>query len=88
MGILISRGGLVALLAFFCASSIAGCSTRLDRHWGESHRGVIALQAADSNPEASTATEVDGVTAGKAVESLRGEVKLNTVPPSIIESGS
>lgn len=62
--------GLAA--AVLALATSVGCTTRLDRHWGESQRALVAIQTA--NPEAEVALSqpaFDGASAEKAVESHR-----------------
>jgi hypothetical protein len=66
-----------------------GCSTRLDRHWGEAHHAMVDTQTAHPNPATVDGTGNDGVSAGKAIESLRSSETLTTSPaPSLIEQVS
>ena len=86
MGFLNTRFIAAALIA---TALCLGCSTRVDRHWGEAHRAMVDTQTANPNPATADGTGIDGVSAGKAVESLRSSETLTTSPaPSLIEQAS
>ncbi len=56
--------------AILLLSISVGCSTRLDRHWGESQRALIAIQIANPDPKVAEPT-FDGVGAEAAIETHR-----------------
>ena len=60
--------GFAAVILLLLIS--AGCSTRLDRHRGESQRNLIAMQTAHPDPEEAVPT-LDGVGAEAAVAKHR-----------------
>jgi hypothetical protein len=66
--------------AILLLSISVGCSTRVDRHWGESQRDLIARQTAHPNPEEADPT-LDGVTAEAAVaKHRRADRSIETQP--------
>ena len=86
MGFLNTRFIAVALIA---AALCLGCSTRLDRHRGEAYHSMVDAQTAHPNPATVDRTGIDGVSAEKALESLRASETLTTAPaPSLIEQTS
>ena len=88
MGLLSTRFMAVAII--LSALSL-GCSTRLDRHWGEAQNSVSAMQIAHPDPVAVTDTSVDGTTAGAAMEVHRtvgGDAPAPEPSMILIDSGS
>jgi hypothetical protein len=75
--------GLAA--AVLALATSVGCKTRLDRHWGESQRAVVAAQTVNPEPEVAQPT-MDGATAEKAVESHRKIRPVNAVEPGLTMS--
>ena len=75
--------------AILLLSISVGCSTRLDRHWGESQRDLIARQTAHPNPEEADPV-LDGVTVEAAVaKHRRADTSIETQPLiNMIGSGS
>ncbi len=66
--------------AILLLSISVGCSTRLDRHWGESHRDLMARQTAHPNPEEAEPA-LDGVTIEAAVaKHRRADTSIETRP--------
>jgi hypothetical protein len=76
--------GLAATVLALATS--VGCASRLDRHWGESQRAVVAIQTVDPEPEVAQAV-FDGATAEKAVESHRKIKPANSVNPDLVMFG-
>ena len=86
MGFLNTRFIAAALIA---TALCLGCSTRLDRHRGEAFHATMAEQTAHPNPAEFGGEGLDGVSAEKALESLRANETLTTAPqPSLIEVSS
>jgi hypothetical protein len=76
--------------AILLLSISVGCSTRLDRHWGQSQRDLIARQIAHPNPEEADPAVLDGVTAEAAVaKHRRADTSIETQPLiNMVGSGS
>jgi hypothetical protein len=69
--------------AILLLSISVGCSTRLDRHWGEAQRDVIARQIAHPNPQEADPV-MDGVTVEAAVaKHRRADRSIDTQQPLI-----
>lgn len=84
------RLGGIALVIVLSALSL-GCSTHLDRHWGDSQHSLTEMQIAHPNPEPASAT-LDGVTVEHAVEAHRqpkaGSDSPSTTPIMTLGNGS
>ena len=86
MGFLNTRLIAVALIA---TALCLGCSTRLDRHWGEATQAMRVNQTAHPNPATVDGEGIDGVSAEKAVDSLRtNETQTNAPAPSLVGQSS
>lgn len=86
MGFLNTRFIAAVLIA---TALCLGCSTRLDRHWGESFHATMAEQTAHPNPAQVDGEGIDGVSVDKAMESHRASETLTNAPaPSLIEQTS
>jgi hypothetical protein len=74
--------------AILLLSISVGCSTRLDRHWGESQRDVVARQIAHPDRDEAETT-IDGVDAEAAVAKHRSaETNVNAQPLAGVSGGS
>jgi len=74
--------------AILLLSISVGCSTRLDRHWGEAQRAAIARQIAHPNPEEVEPAALDGVTIEAAIAKHRSADKSSETQPLLDMVGS
>jgi hypothetical protein len=86
VGLLSTRSFAMGLIVLALSM---GCSTRLDRHWGEASTALNAAQVAHPEPTATNVESIDGVTAEMAVESMRNPIDSAPAPlPTLIEISS
>ena len=85
MGLLNTKS--IAAILIVIAISL-GCSTRLERHFGEAQHSLVALQIVNPNP-AEAHPLMDGVTAERAVQTSRDGTNAAPSPiPTMLDSVS